>query len=40
MRLLCWLGIHAWHPTVAIFERRRLSKLICTRCGVRKWWRA
>lgn len=40
MKILCWLGIHAWHPTAAIFERHRLSKLNCTRCGVRKWWRA
>lgn len=40
MRVLCLIGLHSWHPTHALFERRRLSKLSCTRCGKRKWWRA
>jgi hypothetical protein len=39
-RLLCFIGLHNWHPTAAIFETNRISKLMCTRCGVRKWWRA
>lgn len=39
-RILCIVGLHAWHPTTPIFERHRLSKLICTRCRTRKWWRA
>ena len=25
--ILCLFGIHAWHPTVALFERTRLTKL-------------
>ena len=36
---LCLIGLHHWHPTIAIFWRGRLSKLICTRCGTRKWWK-
>lgn len=39
MRLLCLIGLHDWHPTAPLFERHRLSKLLCTRCGKRKWWR-
>ena len=39
MRLLCYLGLHRWHPTHPLFETRRLSKLICTRCNKRKWWK-
>lgn len=39
MKLLCLIGIHAWHPTARVTDGHRLSKLICTRCGTRKWWR-
>lgn len=39
MRLLCYFGLHDWHPTARITDHDRFSKLICTRCSVRKWWR-
>ncbi|WP_268957457.1 hypothetical protein [Novosphingobium resinovorum] len=40
-KLLCMIGIHAWHRTGRVTDRQRgISKLICTRCGTRKWWRA
>jgi len=36
---LCLIGLHHWHPTIAVFRCNRLSKLICVRCGIRNWWR-
>lgn len=37
-KLLCLLGMHRWHPTAAIFERYKVSKEICVRCGNRRWF--
>lgn len=39
-RLLCLIGLHRWHRTSRTSDSRLgVSKFICTRCGVRKWWR-
>lgn len=40
LRPLCWIGLHRLHPSALITGRiKGISKLVCTRCGKRKWWK-
>lgn len=37
LRLLCFFGMHKWHPTARVADGSRFSKEVCTRCLKRLW---